>query len=153
MRLKRSAVAVATASLLALAACGGGGDDNKSSGGGDSGKVDTENHGNTGSGQDATRQGPVTIDGAKKGGTVTLLTSTGWTTPIDPSDLYYTDTNSIMTSLVTRSLTQYDYDDKTGQMILVPDIATDLGQHNDDSSGRTRRAPSHRGGSGRASAA
>ena len=40
----------------------------------------------------------MTIDGAKKGGTVTVLTSTGLTTPIDPSDLYYTDTNAIMTA-------------------------------------------------------
>jgi peptide/nickel transport system substrate-binding protein len=132
MRLKRSAVALATASLLALAACGGGSDDNNKSSGDASSSVDTENLGNTGSGMDPTRQGPVTIDGAKKGGTVTMLTSTGWTTPIDPSDLYYTDTNAIMTSLVTRSLTQYDYDDKTGQMVLIPDLATDLGQHNDD---------------------
>ena len=47
MRLKRSAVALATASLLALAACGGGGDDDS---GGEcaEGSVDTENLGNTG---------------------------------------------------------------------------------------------------------
>jgi peptide/nickel transport system substrate-binding protein len=135
MRLKRSAVALATASLLVLAACGGGGDDDStgSAGGGDATKsIDTENLGNTGSGTDPTREGPKTIDGAKAGGTVTVMTAVGLTTPIDPSDLYYTDTNAIMTSLVTRALTQYDYDAKTGQMILVPDIATDLGTPNDD---------------------
>ena len=131
MRLKRSAVALATASLLTLAACGGGGDDN--SGGGSAGdSVDTENLGNTGSGTDPDRKGPVTIDGAKEGGTVNVISSTGMTTPIDPSDLYYTDTNAIMTSLVTRQLTQYAYDADTGQMILVPDLATDLGTPNDD---------------------
>ena len=32
-----------------------------------------------------------------------------------------------MTGLVTRQLTQYAYDEKTKQMILVPDLATDLG--------------------------
>ncbi|HRD61211.1 MAG TPA: ABC transporter substrate-binding protein, partial [Nocardioides sp.] len=124
-------MAVATASLLALAACGGGGDDD--SGGSSAGdKVDNENLGNTGSGTDPDRQGPVTIEGAKEGGTVNVISSPGMTTPIDPSDLYYTDTNAIMTSLVTRALTQYSYDADTGQMILVPDLATDLGTPNDD---------------------
>jgi peptide/nickel transport system substrate-binding protein len=33
---------------------------------------------------------------------------------------------------VTRSLTQYKYDAKTKQMILVPDLATNLGTHNDN---------------------
>ena len=131
MRLKRSAVALATASLLALAACGGGGDDDKSSSG-DADAIDTENLGNTGDGTDPTREGPATIEGATEGGTVTVLTSPGLSTPIDPSDLYYTDTNAIMTSLVTRQLTQYAYDAESGQMILVPDLATDLGTPNDD---------------------
>lgn len=129
MHLKKSAVAVTTAGLLFLAAaCGGSG------GGGDEGGegVNKETLGDTGSGQDPDREGPVTIDGAQEGGTVTVLTSTGITTPIDPSDLYYTDTNAIMTGLVTRQLTQYDYDEETGQMILIPDLATDLGTHNDD---------------------
>ena len=132
MRLKRSAVAIATASLLVLAACGGDGDDNNNASGGDNPSVDTENLGNTGEGQDPTREGPKTIEGATEGGTITVLTSTGLTTPIDPSDLYFTDTNGIMTSLVTRQLTQYDYDQETGQMILVPDLATDLGTPNED---------------------
>ncbi len=131
MRLKRSAVALATASLLTLAACGGGGDDN--SGGGSAGdSVDTENLGNTGNGTDPSARARSPIDGAKEGGTVNVISSTGMTTPIDPSDLYYTDTNAIMTSLVTRALTQYAYDAETGQMVLVPDLATDLGTPNDD---------------------
>ena len=130
MRLKRSAVALATVSLVVLAACGGSGDD-KSSGDG-SGSIDKENLGNTGDGTDPTREGPKTIEGAKEGGTITVLSSSGMTTPIDPSDLYYTDTNTIMSSLVLRALTQYDYDAESGQMILVPDLATDLGTPNDD---------------------
>jgi peptide/nickel transport system substrate-binding protein len=132
MRLKRSAVALATASLLVLAACGGSGDDDNTTSTDKPSSVDNENLGNTGSGTDATREGPATIEGAKEGGTVTVLTSAGLSTPIDPSDLYYTDTNAIMTSLVTRQLTQYAYDADSGQMILVPDLATDLGTPNAD---------------------
>ncbi len=44
--------------------------------------------------------GPVNIDGAQKGGTVTVLTLTGLTTTIDPSEIYYTDTSWIMSGLV-----------------------------------------------------
>jgi peptide/nickel transport system substrate-binding protein len=130
MRFKKPIVALSTAGLLALAACGGG------SGGGNSGNsgnsVDTQNLGNTGNGQDATAKGPVSISGAQKGGNVTVLTNTGLTTSIDPQDMYFTDTDSIGTALMFRQLTQYKYDPKSGQMILVPDLATDLGQHNAD---------------------
>src|SRR5687767_1172481 len=130
MRFKKPIVAVSAVGLLALAACGGGGDGGDT---GDSGqKIDAEQLGNTGDGKDAERQGPVEIEGAEEGGVVTVLTALGLTTPIDPSDLYYTDTNAVMTGLVTRQLTQYVYDEESGQMILVPDLATDLGQHNED---------------------
>jgi len=130
IRFKKPIVALSTAGLLALAACGGG------SGGSDSGSsgksADTQNLGNTGNGQDPTAKGPVTISGATKGGMVTELTTTGMTTSIDPQDMYYTDTDAFGTGLLFRSLTQYRYDEKSGQMILVPDLATDLGQHNAD---------------------
>ena len=131
MRFKKPIVALSAAGLLALAACGGSGGDS-SNGGSSSSSIDQNKLGNTGNGMDPSAKGPVTIDGAEKGGTVTVLTSLGLTTPIDPTDLYYTDTNSIMTSLVTRSLTQYKYDADSGQMILVPDLATDLGTPNSD---------------------
>jgi len=131
MRFKKPIVALSAAGLLALAACGGSSSDGGSSSTGGSG-VDTKNLGNTGDGKDAKRTGPVSFKGAQTGGTVTVLTNTGLTTPIDPSDLYYTDTNAIMTSLVTRALTQYSYDEATKQMILVPDLATDLGTPNSD---------------------
>ncbi len=61
-----------------------------------------------------------------------MSTLAGLTTTLDPSELYYTDADSYMTGLVTRSLTQYKYDPDTKQMVLVPDLATDLGTHNDD---------------------
>jgi peptide/nickel transport system substrate-binding protein len=130
MRFRKPIVALSTAGLLALAACGGG------SGGGSSasnGNSDTNNNlGNTGNGQDAAAKGPITLSGATKGGTVTVLTSTGLTTSIDPQDAYFTDADAIITNLIERELTQYRYDPKSGQMILVPDLATDLGQHNAD---------------------
>lgn len=133
MRLTKPIVALSTASLLTLAACGGGdggtGDDRS---GDTSGNIDKETLGNTGEGTDPDRQGPVEIEGAQEGGTVTVMTSTGLTTPIDPSDLYFTDTNAITTGLMFRQLTQFDYDEESGQMILVPDLATDLGQPNED---------------------
>src|SRR4029079_3975867 len=69
---------------------------------------------------------------ATKGGTVTVLTLTGLTTTLDPSEIYYTDTSSIMSGLVTRSLTQYRYDPTSKNMVRVPDLATDLGTHNDN---------------------
>lgn len=131
MRFKKPIVAVSTAGLLALAACGGGGSGGNSGSSSNTG-VDANNLGNTGNGQDPTAKGPVTIQGAQKGGTVTVLTNTGLTTSIDPQDAYFTDTDSIITNLMQRELTQYKYDPKTGQMILVPDLATDLGQHNAD---------------------
>src|SRR3954469_22566301 len=128
MRFKSPLIAIPVAGVLALSACGGSGSDS----GTDAQNSQNANIGNTGDGKDATAQGPVTIPGAQKGGTVTVLTLTGLTTTIDPSEIYYTDTSSIMSGLVTRSLTQYRYDPKSKQMVLVPDLATDLGTHNDN---------------------
>ncbi len=128
MRFKSPLIAVTAVGLLALSACGGSGSGTSAGGNGqNNGQL-----GNTGNGQDATAKGPVTIAGAKKGGTVTVLTLTGLSTTIDPSEAYYTDTSSILSGLITRSLTQYKYDPKSKQMILVPDLATDLGTHNDN---------------------
>ena len=120
-------VPLLVASALGLAACGGSGSSSDQTPNVDAGQL-----GNTGSGTDATAKGPVTISGAQKGGVVTVLTNTGLTTTIDPAEAYYLDTMSIDGQLITRSLTQYKYDATTKQMMLVPDLATDLGQHNDD---------------------
>ena len=128
MRLRKPAIALATAALLALAACGGGGGSSSSG----NSNVNGEKLGQTGSGKDPTREGPVTISGAQKGGTVTVYTQTGLSTPIDPQNLYYTDTNAIATGLIMRSLTQFTYDPKTKEMVLIPDLATDLGTPNKD---------------------
>jgi len=128
MRFKSPLIAVSAVSMLALSACGGSG----SSSGTGSGSTDNNNLGNTGNGQDPKAAGPVNLSGAQKGGTVTASTLDGLTTTMDPSEAYYTDADSILTGLVTRSLTQYKYDPSSKQMILVPDLATDLGQHNDN---------------------
>ncbi len=127
MRLKIPLVALSSVGLLALAACGGSGGSSTPEG-----APSNFHPGATGNNQDASAKGPVTIAGAQKGGIVTVLTQPGVQTTIDPSEIYYVDTSSIMSGLVTRSLTQYKYDPSTKQMILVPDLATDLGQHNDN---------------------
>jgi peptide/nickel transport system substrate-binding protein len=126
MRRKTVLVALSSVGLLALAACGG-------SGGSTPGNATPSsfNPGDTGNFTNPNAQGPVTIPGAKSGGIVTVLTLTGLTTTIDPSESYYVDTSSILSGLITRSLTQYKYDPKTQNMILVPDLATDLGTSND----------------------
>ena len=115
---------VALTGALALGACGGTG--------GRQSAPNRSNLGRTGRNQDADAVGPVTISGAQKGGIVTVLTHEGLSTTLDPSEIYNVDTSSIFSGLIGRSLTQYKYDATSKQMILVPDLATDLGQSNDD---------------------
>ncbi len=129
MRLKKPFIAAtAAAALVSLAACGSSG-----GGGGATGSSDTfKAGGGAGSILDPTRQAPAPpIPGAKKGGTVTVLSASGLTT-MDPTEAYYVNTGSILSGLVTRSLTQWSYDKKSGEMILIPDLATDLGTPNKD---------------------
>ena len=75
MRFKSPLIAVSAVGMLALSACGGSGSSsNPTANGGSSGSTD---FGATGTGKDANAKGPVTISGAQKGGTVTVLTLTG----------------------------------------------------------------------------
>jgi peptide/nickel transport system substrate-binding protein len=128
MRLNKSAVAVmATASLLALAACGGGSDSDSP----ETVVPSAEAGGGAGAGKDATLEGPRAVpDDAAQGGKVTVLTA-GVPFTFDPTRAYYTDSTAIM-SLVTRALTQYVYDPESNDMVLAPDMATDLGTPNED---------------------
>ena len=153
MRLKKPIVAISAVGLLALAACGGS-SGTGSPGGyhvGGSGPVDTTNFADgthLGTGKDPTAKGPAPpIQGAKKGGTLTVLKADTITT-LDPTEAYYTDSTSILSGLVTRSLTQYSTTRTTKEMILVPDLATDLGRPNKDFTSWTftlkRRASSSR---------
>ncbi|VXB35954.1 ABC transporter substrate-binding protein [Nocardioides sp. AX2bis] len=127
MRFKKPFIALTSASLLSLAACGGSGE-GPSTG---SENVDTENLANTGDATDPDREGPAVIDGATEGGTVDVLSVDG-ANSLDPSEAYYTNTSSILQGLVTRSLTQLTYDPESGQQVLIPDLATDLGTPNED---------------------
>jgi peptide/nickel transport system substrate-binding protein len=128
MRLNKPITAITAVGLLALSACGGSGGSSSSA---NPATQTTEsqliNQGAAGEGKDPTRKAPAApIPGAKKGGTLTVEVNGGLTT-MDPTEAYYLDTSSILSSLVVRSLTQYAYDPKTKDMILVPDLATDLG--------------------------
>jgi peptide/nickel transport system substrate-binding protein len=127
MRLKKPIIAVCTVGLMALAACGGSSSNNPAS------DNTFKTGGNAGEGKDPTRtEGPAPeIAGAQTGGTVKVISVAGLNS-MDPTEAYYINTGSILSQLVVRSLTQYVYDEKSGQMILIPDLATDLGKPNDD---------------------
>jgi peptide/nickel transport system substrate-binding protein len=51
---------------------------------------------------------------------------------LDPTNGWSVTGSSIQQALTSRSLTQYYRDPETGNMILVPDLATDLGTPNED---------------------
>jgi len=118
---------IATASLLALAACGGGGGESP----GSINPSASGKGGGAGAAKNPDAKGPLAIPAdAAQGGTATVLTLQVPAT-FDPTRAYYTDSTEIM-NLVTRALTQYAYDPKTNDMVLVPDMATDLGRPNKD---------------------
>ena len=130
MRLKQPIIAIAAVSAFTLAACGGDGTTSGNTGSDGEDQVGGKG-GETGQTLDPEREGPFTIEGAKEGGTVTVLSSSGLNT-MDPTEAYYQNTTSILTGLVTRAWTQYAYDEEANSMVLVPDLATDLGRPNDD---------------------
>ncbi|TDD60779.1 ABC transporter substrate-binding protein [Kribbella antibiotica] len=118
--------AVAATVMLAAVACG--------SPSSNSGSNNTGG-GNVGGAQekatDATAKGPAKpIEGAKSGGTITVLSDVTPDT-FDPTDIYYVDGNQIG-KLMYRALTQYKLDEKTGKPVLVPDLAEDLGTPSED---------------------
>jgi peptide/nickel transport system substrate-binding protein len=129
MRFNKPLVGLAVAAMFALTACGGGS--------GSSSEEPTDNifsnSAAPGDAMDPTAKGPLTIDGATQGGVVHVIGSSGdMSTSFDPRGVYYSDVISIQTSLIVRSLTQWKYDDATGNMVLVPDLATNLGESNSD---------------------
>jgi len=127
MRLKKSAVTIAaTASLLVLAACGGGGDSSP-----EDVVPSQEAGGGAGAGKNPDMKGPVAVpEDAADGGTITVMASVVPAT-LDPTRAYYTDSTAIL-NMVTRALTQYVYDPESEDMVLAPDMATDLGTPNKD---------------------
>src|SRR4051812_18636516 len=101
VRLKRAAVVIATASLLALAACGGGGGESP----GSINPSASGKGGGAGAAKTPDAKGPLAIPAdAAQGGTATVLTLQVPAT-FDPTRAYYTDSTEIM-NLVTRALTQ-----------------------------------------------
>jgi peptide/nickel transport system substrate-binding protein len=117
--------AVAATVMLAVAACGSPSSNSGNNSGGQ----------NLGGAQekatDATAKGPAAdVDGAKKGGTVTVLSDVTPDT-FDPTNIYYTDGNQIG-KLMFRALTQYRLDGDKHKPVLVPDLAEDLGTKSAD---------------------
>ncbi len=79
---------------------------------------------------DPTAKGPAPeVAGAKKGGTLTVAYATA-PSDMDPSAQFYQDSGAIMTRLTQRSLTAFIH--RNGKQVLVPDLATDLGQVSED---------------------
>ena len=80
------------------------------------------------------RQGPAAeVEGASTGGTITVSPDPDDRPEhLDPTDGWSVTGNSIQQALTHRSLTQYRRDTETGEMVLVPDLATDLGTPNED---------------------
>lgn len=128
MRRSKPLAAVAGIALFALAACGGSG------GSGSSGEVSDTFKPEDGVTKDATRQGPAAdIEGATAGGTITVFLPGDYgPDDLDPTGGWSVTGNSIQQALLNRSLTQYARDNSTGDMVLVPDLATGLGTPNDD---------------------
>ncbi len=125
MGMKGLALWWAAGAVLALAACSGGG---SQPGARQPGPLLGFQDSPPGLGRDGSRQPPATaIAGAEAGGVLTVLSDYGLDT-LDPSEAYYSSVVSIESGLLVRSLTQYVYDPGSGQMILVPDLATDLGR-------------------------
>jgi len=127
MRLKKPMIAVSAVALLAVAACGGGGD----SSGDTIGSESFSEGGQAGQNQEVREAPAPDIEGAQTGGTVKVISVAGLNT-MDPTEAYYVNTSSILSGMVTRSLTQYVWDDQAKDMILIPDLATDLGTPNDN---------------------
>lgn len=130
MRNHHALVAVAALVAATLAACGGGPDGTTAPPPGRASTGDAAVRA-----LDPDRQAPAApLDGATAGGTVTVWSeynSDPFLT-LDPSNSYWQSTASVLSGLVTRSLTQYVYDPEQATMVLVPDIATDLGTPNAD---------------------
>jgi ABC-type transport system substrate-binding protein len=133
--MKPTKAVVAAASVaaltLGLAACGGSSDNNN-------GKSPSGNFTEGASSQkdkDPTATGPAPeVKGAKTGGDVTVLAPDpdDGPTSLDPAGLWSVTDNAIAQDLLFRSLTQFRRDPGSGQYVLVPDLATDLGTPNAD---------------------
>ncbi len=123
------AAGAALLALVALAACSGGTTPERASKAATTGTYAQQGAGT----KDARREGPAAeIEGAAAGGTVTVyLPGAPGPDTLDPTGGWSATGNAIQQALISRSLTQYARG-ADGQPVLVPDLATDLGSHNDD---------------------
>lgn len=132
-RTKLLALSTSGVLALSLAACSSGGPGGGSSNGGTQDGSNTAGKANqeqAKKGQDPTAKGPApAVAGAKKGGTL-HITESGTPPTMDPSGIYYTDSNAIGGGLLYRALTQYKIVD--GKAVLVPDLADGLGKESAD---------------------
>jgi peptide/nickel transport system substrate-binding protein len=128
MRRSKPLAIIAGAALLTLAACGGSG------GTPAGGKTRTASAAAETIAKDPSRAAPAAdITGAKQGGTITVfLPGDPGPNSLDPTEGWSVTGNSIQQALTSRSLTQYARDPASGEMVLVPDLATDLGTPNAD---------------------
>lgn len=124
MRL-RAALAACVAVVVVLAGCDGAEDVSTPA------RESVPSPERTGPGLDPDAPAPAPdVTGHQLGGDLQVLAKTVPLT-FDPTRMSQPDELAIM-SLVTRSLTQYTYDRRSRQMVLVPDLATDLGRPNKD---------------------
>jgi peptide/nickel transport system substrate-binding protein len=127
VRRRSSAMILATALALPAAACTDAVEPR------DDERARTAGTGFASTGIDPRRQPPAPpVPGAVDGGVITVHNWFGIEENFDPALVYFADSVSILSGLVTRSLTQLVYDPASGSMVLVPDIATDIGTPNDD---------------------
>ena len=131
MRLTRMiALTAAGATAVSLAACSSGGPSDSSSGGGSDNTAAAEQTKAAVAAQDPDLKGPAPeVPGAKKGGT--LYIDDGSNPPtMDPSGIYYIDSNAYATQYLFRTLTQYKI--VKGKPVLVPDLAEGVGKQSAD---------------------
>jgi peptide/nickel transport system substrate-binding protein len=127
---RRALPAIVGATLLLVAACAGSPPDGDPPAPGGVTRHYVERGTVT---EDAGREGPAPeVEGATPGGTITVyLPGAPGPDTLDPTGGWSVPGNAIQQALVSRSLTQYARGDD-GEPVLVPDLATDLGRHNDD---------------------
>lgn len=125
MRWTHVLAAGAAVSIGMVAACSAPSSSNTGSAETSTGPVQT-----AGASLDPNAKGPAPTDPkAKKGGTLTISYATS-PSSMDPSAQFYQDSGAIMTRLTMRSLTAFV--NRGGKQVLVPDLATDLGQVSSD---------------------
>jgi peptide/nickel transport system substrate-binding protein len=133
MKRKKTLGAVVVGfAMVTLAACGGGGGDGDNNN--DSGDSLAYQEAGEGFEKDPEATGPAPeVEGATAGGDVTVyIPQDAGPEDLDPSNGWSVLGNSIQQAFTNRSLTQYRKDPESGEMELVPDLATDLGTPNDD---------------------